>query len=110
MIDMLKNANTESALRTFASTIKGVTEGVACKGTALESTTFNRGKNSFLFLKVENGRYSIRLKLEASREEASKHYKVGAKGWATLQFTEESAPPIETLKRWITESHKLAAK
>lgn len=61
--------------------------GVACKGTALESTTYNVRKKAFLFV----GPKEARLKR--------------ASGW--VKFDLATPPPKRELTSWITESHGL---
>lgn len=99
-------------LRAIATRHKDVDESVACKGTALESITFNRGTKSFLFLGRKGGFHVIRLKLLASEAEAKRlakespdRYDVGANGWAKLTFGDESAPE-KLLEKWIDESYR----
>lgn len=94
-------------LRKIALRLAGVEEGVACKGTALESATFSTRKKSFLFLSEKHAR----LKLGASQAEAKElaarepgQYRVGANGWVTISLT-SGVPPLKRMERWIAESH-----
>ena len=89
-----KNSGTSSAavLRARAAAYPDVAVGVACKGTSLESTTFNVRNKAFLFLRE----LDMRLKLEQSLPEAIRLGKsnpgirAGANGWVhvTLAGTE----------------------
>jgi predicted DNA-binding protein (MmcQ/YjbR family) len=114
----MKPGNTKTAqlLRKLALSHSGVSEGVACAGTKLESLTFNAGKKAFLFVHVSEDTYTVRLKLGASLSEAQEmaakqpqSYQAATGGWAKLIFAEAGPPPVELLKRWIAESHQLSA-
>jgi hypothetical protein len=107
---------TERAVRELAAKLAGVTQSVACEGTALESTTFAVGKKNFLFLRVHDGACELRLKLEESKREAEKlaakdpaRFDVGKKGWAKVTFPLGDGPPFDLLRRWIEESHRSCA-
>ena len=100
------------ALRGMALDHADVSESIACKGTALESITFNRGTKAFLFLGRKGGFHVVRLKLQESEEEAKRlakkepaRYDLGANGWAKLTFGDESVPE-KLLARWIGESYR----
>lgn len=97
-------------LRAIAQRLADVEEGVACKGTALESIHFTTRGKAFLFI----GAKEARLKLGESAAEAAQlaaqdpqHYRVGAHGWVTLSLAAD--PPRGLLERWIGESHGLYA-
>lgn len=101
------------ALRAVALRKPEVEEGVACKGTALESTTFGVGKKVFLFLRIADGTCHLRLKLAESLPEARRLagrqpevYAVGAQGWAKVTFELDGpSPPLALLQRWLHESY-----
>ena len=100
------------ALRRIASRHADVEQGVACKGTSLESTTFGVRRKVFLFMRVTDGVFNLRLRLGDSRGEAAKlaakepgRYAIGAGGWAKVTFSEGDAAPLDLLERWIDESH-----
>jgi len=102
----------EDTLRAMALDHKDVTEQVACKGTALESITFQRGSKAFLFLGRKGGFQIVRLKLLKSEEEAKRlakeepgRYELGANGWAKLTLGEDSAP-AKLLEKWVDESYR----
>lgn len=102
----------EETIRALALEHDDVTESVACKGTALESITFNRGSKAFLFLGKKGGFHVVRLKLLRSEDEAKKlakkepgRYDVGANGWAKLTLGEDSAP-AKLLEKWVDESYR----
>ncbi len=87
-----------------------VEEGVACKGTSVESRTYKVKGKAFLFVRPAEAR----LKLEGSLAEASKlaekdpaAYSAGAKGWVAFKLA--AAPPKERLERWVAESYGLFA-
>ena len=88
----------------IALALADVEQGIACAGTALESRTYRTRKKAFLFVAARQAR----LKLDASAPEARKlGCAVGANGWVTLSLDALPAAPI--VKRWIAESHALAA-
>jgi len=100
------------ALRTLALRYPEAEEGVACKGTALESVTVAARKKAFLFLRATE----IRLKLGESLAEATKlaakereRCKAGAGGWVVVTVKDGQSPPPGVLERWIDESYRLLA-
>jgi hypothetical protein len=99
-------------LQNTARRLSGIEEGVACKGTSLESTTFKVRKKAFLFLRAGEAR----LKLTESEAEANKlaksepaRYKVGSHGWVQLKFDVEEPLPRELIERWVKESYSAFA-
>lgn len=110
---MARQTQTESkplqALRRVALRYPKAEEGVACKGTALECSTFKARKKAFLFV---GG--AVRVKLRESLAEAARLakkdpacYKVGANGWVAVTFSHDQSPPPGLLERWIDESYRL---
>jgi YjbR protein len=100
------------ALRAAALRLPDVEEGIACKGTAIESRTFKVHKKAFLFVR----RAQVMLKLEASADEARRlasmdeRFHVGTGGWVTVKpGAAKSAPRLSLLKRWVAESYRLLA-
>jgi hypothetical protein len=100
------------ALRTLALKYPDCEEGVACKGTAVECSTFKVGGKAFLFL----GRADLRVKLSDSLREAEKlaakepgRVTVGAHGWVKVTFSDDQPPPLDVLGLWIDESYQLMA-
>jgi len=99
-----------SILRPIAMRCPETEEGVACKGTSIECTTFKARGKAFLFV----GAKDIRLKLQASLAEAAKlamkepdRYQAGKIGWVTVRLHPGDALPIDFLERWIVESYRL---
>jgi YjbR len=97
-------------LRSIALRYPQTEEGIACKGTAVECTTFKARSKAFLFV----GAKEIRLKLDASLAEATKlaakepeRYKVGAHGWVAVSTGDRQFAPLNLLERWIDESYRL---
>jgi YjbR len=97
-------------LRPIAMRFAEAEEGIACKGTAIECTTFKTHGKAFLFV----GGKEIRLKLQASLAEAGKlaakepeRYQAGKIGWVTVRLHPGDALPIDVLERWIDESYRL---
>ena len=64
-------ADPAQALRAIALRYPEVQEGIACKGTALESTSYQVRKKAFLFVSGAREPCTIRLKLTGSLEEVS---------------------------------------
>jgi hypothetical protein len=101
-------------LAVMATRHPGVEQGVACEGTAIESTTYKTKNKAFLFV----GATSIRLKLRTSLPEAKRHAKrtpdvfdVGAVGWVKVNVDESTdAHTLALLERWIEESYRLASR
>ena len=100
------------ALRQLALQYPEAEEGIACKGTAIECSTFKARDKAFLFV----GAGVIRLKLHASLPEATKlaakepsRYKVGANGWIAVTVSDNLPPPLDVMVRWIDESYRLLA-
>jgi hypothetical protein len=92
----------------------GVEESIACAGTALESSTYTAMKKAFLFVAARETIYELRLKLGASKAEASRlsakspdRFAIGATGWAKITFPKGEPGPRAILERWIDESHAL---
>jgi YjbR len=107
-----KNSDSEykKKLRPLALAQPDAEEGLACAGTALESSAFQARKKTFLFV----GPGTVRLKLEASRAEAERlakkepgRYAIGKLGWVTIRFADGDAPPVAMFERWIAESYGL---
>ncbi len=99
----------EDKLRKLALGFPDTREEIACKGTAVESAVYRTGKKSFLFA----GKKDIRLKLVESFAEAQKlaakepdHYQASM-GWVTIRRA-QGDPPMEMLKRWVTESYRVS--
>src|SRR6478609_7069110 len=94
------------AIQRLANGHQGVVTSVACKGTALEATTFNVGTKAFLFLRTVEGGQEIRLKLGDSRGEIERlgeqwpaSYSIGASGWAKVIVSEERS--LDLVEKWI---------
>jgi hypothetical protein len=103
-----------SWLRGKAMRHAGVEESVTGKGTPAESSTYTAGGKAFLFLAPLGALYELRLKLGASKAEASRlssktpdRFAIGATGWAKVTFPRTEPGPRPILERWIDESHAL---
>jgi hypothetical protein len=104
--------NPTHALHKFAAKLEDTTQDVACKGTAIEKTTYKTRNKAFLFL----GPADAMLKLNDSIDEAktfaaklSGNCKVGIGGWVTLKFADGETVPLDVLTRWVNESYQLFA-
>jgi hypothetical protein len=109
-----KGEDVASWLRGRAMRHAGVEETVTGAGTAAESSTYLAGGKAFLFVAAKDGIYELRLKVGASKAEASRHaskspdrFAIGATGWAKITFPRTEAGPRPILERWIDESHAL---
>jgi hypothetical protein len=103
---------TVEMLCAFGARHDGGEQGVACKGTAAECTTYKINKKAFLFVRPKAG--MVRLgesipeaaKLEAAAPEI---YRVGIGGWVTITLNGAESPDGNVLERWIAESYALYA-
>ena len=109
-----KGGDVQSWLRTRAMKHAGVEESTTGAGTASESSTYLAGGKAFLFVATRDDSYELRLKLGASKAEASRHaskspdrFAIGATGWAKITFPKSEAGPRPILEKWIDESHAL---
>lgn len=99
------------ALHAAAAKLPGVTEGIACAGTALESRTLKIGGKAFAFF----GPSDLRIKLSHSLKEAERLAKSkpgscvpSAGGW-TKATLGPGMLPQSILAKWIHESYRLFA-
>jgi hypothetical protein len=98
-------------LRQFALRLPETEEGVACEGTALETSTVKRNGKAFLFLRATEARLKLATSLEeaaALAEEEPTRYTVGAHGWVLVRLG-PSSDALDVLKRWVKESYMLSA-
>ncbi len=109
---MAKHEAAGAALVRVATGLPETTTGIACKGTALESTTVSVRSKAFLFVSTR----TVRLKLSESLAEARRlaagdpsTYDVGASGWVKVTLDGATVPPFDRLSRWVEESHRLFA-
>ena len=99
-------------LQEFAFEYPEVNESPSCI-----NRSFKARKKSFLFLgEKPDGLLRLMVKLDdgitsaqAVAEQNPDEWSVGGPGWVTGNFTDDSAPPIETLTAWIDESYRLQA-
>ena len=89
-------------------------ESTTGAGTPSESSTYTAMKKAFLFVAAHGDVYELRLKLGASKAEASRlssktpdRFAIGATGWAKITFPKSEPGPRPILERWIDESHAL---
>jgi hypothetical protein len=111
---MVPTGKAAQAVSKIASGLPDVVQSIACEGTAIESSSWGVKKKNFLFLGLKGGCYTLRLKLAASVPEAKKlmkqdpeRFNIGVGGWAKVTFGEAEKAPVELLRRWIAESHRL---
>lgn len=100
------------ALHAFALSLPETTEGVACKGTALESRTVQVRGKAFVFLRDAE----IRMKLGPSVAEITAlakkepaRYQTGAGGWSKVTLGGLGPAPAALAEKWIEESWRLLA-
>ena len=100
------------ALRRAALRHPDVEEGLACKGTVIESVTVEVQGEAFLFLRPEKGM----LRLDRSHDEAATLaakkpacHKVGSRGWITINPSSPKDLSMKVLSSWVAESYSLFA-
>lgn len=100
---------TASQFTNIARALDGVTETVACAGTAIEQASFKVGKKSFLFVQAKDGGVIVRLKLGESASSAGAHeaVEIGVNGWATVRLSAQQALP-RAARAWVLESYALS--
>ncbi|MEM8863227.1 MAG: MmcQ/YjbR family DNA-binding protein, partial [Chloroflexota bacterium] len=98
-------------IRKKASQYAGVDEGTACT-----QSSFKVGKNAFLFIGEQGGRFKAMFKLEASRGEVEKlaekspdDFQVGSSPWVTVRFSADKPLATRQWQKWLEESYQLAA-
>jgi predicted DNA-binding protein (MmcQ/YjbR family) len=97
-------------IRLEASRYPGVDKGTACT-----QSSFKTGKQAFLYIGTQGGRYKAMFKLQASMPEAVKLaqkdpdlYQAGSTGWVTARFTAERPMPKKLWEKWLDESYELS--
>lgn len=101
-------ANPLEALAKVAAAFADVEEGIACKGTAVESRTYKHGGKAFLFLRRGNVMVRLRDCLTEAQQLSNQNpamYRAGSGGWTTIRWNDGDAPPMATLTRWIADSY-----
>ena len=110
---MTKSKSTSMlALRTFALRLAETEEGIACKGTLLESRTIKTRGKAFLFLRPTEARLKLGASLKEAAARAAKspdRCVVGTGGWVKLKL-DDASDPLDVYRRWIAESHALFGK
>lgn len=99
-------------LQEIASGYPEVSESPSCV-----NRSFKARKKGFMFLgEKDGGVLRLMVKLDegiGSAQEVAEanpgEWKVGGPGWVTGNFTDDTAPPIETMAEWIDESYRLLA-
>ncbi len=107
---MAKRETPAAALVRIASALSETTAGIACKGTALESTTVSVRAKAFLFVSARTARLKLSESLAEARGLAKGDpatYDVGASGWVKVTLDGATVPPLDLLSRWVEESHRL---
>jgi hypothetical protein len=101
-----------TALGAMAKRHADVEMGIACAGTAAESTTYKVRGRAFLFLRPA----ALMLKLGESVGEVAAlgrkepgRYNAGAGGWVTVRRPADGPLPMDVMERWIGESYRLMA-
>jgi hypothetical protein len=105
------NSTVAQELQAFASTYPEVSESPSCV-----NRSFKARKKGFMFLgEKPDGSLRLMVKLDEGAASAMKvaenhqEWRVTGPGWVTGIFTDETAPPVETLTAWIDESYRLLA-
>ena len=98
-------------IRQMASEFPDVAEGTSCT-----QGSFKVGKQAFLYIGPQGGRFKAMFKLDASRAQAEQladerpdDFDVGSKAWVTARFSPEKPMPKRLWTKWLKESHGLAA-
>ena len=98
------------ALRSLALRYPEAEEGIACKGTALECSTFKAGNKAFLFVGAKDVKVKLRGSLAAAAKLAAKEpsrFQAGGHGWVSVKFSPDRPLPFDLLEKWIDESYRL---
>ncbi len=97
-------------MRKKARSYPGVDEGTACT-----QSSFKIGKQAFLYIGTQGGRYKAMFKLKTSMPAALKLskkepdcYAVGKAGWVTARFTADRPMPKKLWEAWLDESYQLS--
>jgi hypothetical protein len=101
-------ANPLEALAKVAAALADVEEGIACKGTAVESRTYKCSGKAFLFLRRRNVMVRLRDCLAEAQQLSNENpamYRTGSGGWTTIKWNDGDAPPMATLTKWIADSY-----
>lgn len=100
-----------AAAEATARKLPGVTLGIACRGTALESHTLKLGSKAFAFFRPGTLMLKLATSLPAARTLAASDPRVraGASGWVTIDHADGLPVSATTLHRWLRESHALFA-
>lgn len=104
------STRTIQAFKRAAMQHPDVEEGIACKGTVLESSAFKARKKTFLFLRSTQARLKLRESLPEATLLASKEpalYSVGSLGWVLVKLDADTAVPPERIKEWVGESYRV---
>jgi hypothetical protein len=98
-------------IRQVASEFPDVAEGTSCT-----QGSFKVGKQAFLYIGPQGGRFKAMFKLDASRAEAEAlaeerpdDFQVGSTAWITARFSAEKPMPKRLWTKWLKESHAIAA-
>ncbi len=99
------------AMRQMASAFPDVAEGTSCT-----QDSFKVGKQAFLYVGPQGGRFKAMFKLDASRvqaedlaDERPDDFQVGSTAWVTARFSAEKPMPKRLWTKWLRESHRIAA-
>lgn len=85
------------------------------KGTACTQSSFKTGKQAFLYIGMQGGRYKAMFKLQKSKSEAIKlaekepdRFDIGSTAWVTARFTADKPMPKKLWEKWLDESYELS--
>ena len=98
-------------IRQMASEFPDVAEGTSCT-----QGSFKVGKQAFLYIGPQGGRFKAMFKLDASREQAEElaeerpdDFQAGSTAWVTARFSADRPMPKRLWTKWLRESHALAS-
>ena len=98
-------------IRQMASEFPDVAEGTSCT-----QGSFKVGKQAFLYIGPQGGRFKAMFKLDRSRAEAEQlaerephRYELGSGQWVVARFSAEEPLPKRLWTKWLKESYGLMA-
>lgn len=109
---MTERGDPTTSMRELAATFPSVIVGTSCN-----QTSFKVGKNAFLYLGPgpKGKGFKAMFKLDSSMNEAKQlaveepdRFEVGATGWVTTRFSEETPLPKTVWQAWLRESYELS--
>ncbi len=108
---MAADKDPTQSIRDQAARLAAVDEGTACT-----QASFKVGKQAFLYIGPQGGRFKAMFKLDASMDDARARaakepdrFDVGSTGWVTARFDAAKPMPKALWSKWLKESYALAS-